>query len=85
MPSSSDARRASPATRPRIDERERRLAAAGFADEAEALAGAQLEIDAVDRVQHARAAAETEEVPPTMEIDRQILDLEQASVARAQP
>ena len=33
-------------------ERDRRLAAAGFADEAEALAALQLEIDAVDRAQH---------------------------------
>ena len=65
MPSSRDA-----AARRRHQahdrERERRLAAAGFADETEALARLHVEVDAVDRLKDARSAAQAEEPPPTL-------------------
>ena len=63
-------------------QRERRLAAAGFADEAEALALLELEIDAVDGVQQ-RDRLPAEKCPPTVKMDREILDLEDRQ--RAQP
>ena len=66
--------------RPRIDKRDRRLAATGFADEAEALAALQLEIDAVDRTQQPPAAAE--QAATDRKMDREILHAEDDIVAR---
>ena len=67
------------ACRPRIDKRNRRLAAAGFADQTEALAALQFEIDAVDRTQQPPAAAE--QAAADRKMDREILDAEDDVVA----
>ena len=55
---------------------EGRLAAARFADDAERLAGAQLEADAVDRLER-QVAAPQQAADRDREMDREVLDLEQ--------
>lgn len=57
-----------------------RLAAAGFADQAEALTALQLEIDAVDRAQQPPAAAE--QATPERKMHREILHAEDDVVVR---
>ena len=66
--------------RPRIDKATVDLPRAGFADEAEAFAALQLEIDAVDRAQQPPAAAE--QAAAQRKMDREILDAEDEIVVR---
>src|SRR5262249_17485931 len=55
-------------------ERPRGLAPAGFADEAQALAGLHVECDAIDRLQHVDAAAER---AADLEMDGEVVEGEQ--------
>jgi hypothetical protein len=60
--------------------RERRLAATGFADEAEAFTALQFEIDAIDRTQQPPAAAE--QATTNRKMNREILHAKDDIVAR---
>ena len=66
---------------PRIDKRHGGLAAAGLADEAEAFAALQVEIDAVDGTQQPPPAAQ--QAAADLKMDREILDAEDDIVAGA--
>ncbi|MBB4422623.1 hypothetical protein GGD66_001149 [Bradyrhizobium sp. CIR48] len=66
-------------SRPRI-ECDRRLAGAGLADEAEAFAALQLEIDAIDGPEHPLAAAQ--QAAAERKVNREILDAEDEVIVR---